>query len=391
MKNKLIRTVSLIGLLLIFIALIFSCQKNQEKLQINYDVSLNEVENIAKKLAATEKFIDNNQDLFLKAKINDRPIDNIFVISDERNTPAIYVINYSPVGFALISATKKELPILAYSNSNSFDIEYIPDGILEWIDFRKRKIHYLKNNTLEIPIEIITEWESYDGHPDWEDPNDGDPPLPEDIVVDHFMNINWGQEFPYNQELEDIGCIKEDLMGKPPVGCLAVAMGQVMKYYEHPSIYNWSNMVNPTTDVQLLLKDIGDAVQMEYYCSNSFASTENEAASSFINDFGYSNTAIFIDEYNINTRNLIKNELDNLRPVLIRGGEYDPFYGYINGHAWVCEGYRTDTEDSYLDFYMNWGYDGLGNAWYSFDNFYLNDGNYSTFNYYVGVVIGIKP
>jgi hypothetical protein len=43
---------------------------------------------------------------------------------------------------------------------------------------------------------------------------------------------------------------------------------------------------------------------------------------------------------------------------------------------------------SYLKLWMNWGWNGSYNGWYSFSNF--NPGG-DTYNYKVGIVTNIKP
>ncbi|MFH2142984.1 MAG: CUB domain-containing protein, partial [Bacteroidota bacterium] len=54
--------------------------------------------------------------------------------------------------------------------------------------------------------------------------------------------------------------------------------------------------------------------------------------------------------------NLLKNDIDNERPIVYSGSSSG------GGHAWNCDGYMGS------DFHMNWGWDGAYNGYYSLDN-----------------------
>ena len=50
-------------------------------------------------------------------------IDKYFAVKDMDSVAAMYIINYKAGGFLIVSASKKEHPILGYSNDNSFPEE----------------------------------------------------------------------------------------------------------------------------------------------------------------------------------------------------------------------------------------------------------------------------
>jgi len=141
-----------------------------------------------------------------------------------------------------------------------------------------------------------------------------------------------------------------------------------------------------------LMRDIGNSVNMDYGGDGSSADTETEARNSFVNHFGYSSNAKFIS-YSIST---VVQQLKWKYPVLMRGGDKKYWGGlipyYSDGHAWVCDGFKSityhDSGNSYLRFHMNWGWNGTNNGWYSCNNF--NPGGYD-FNYKTGCVINIHP
>ncbi len=95
-------------------------------------------------------------------------------------------------------------------------------------------------------------------------------------------------------------------------------------------------------------------------------------------------------------RDIVKQQLRWNRPVILRGGRKSGwwiFATYSDGHAWVCDGYRSsfdcETGTGYLYLHMNWGWSSNRlNGWYAYNNW--NPGDH-TFNYKRGMVYNIKP
>ncbi len=181
----------------------------------------------------------------------EKDIDEIIVLSDEAEAPFIYIIKFNPVGFIIVSASKKDSPILGSSKDTSFDFENIPLGLAGWFVGRLYKIDVIKNDSnFEIPVEISLKWNELmgDGH-EWDE-------IPITIddtqLVDWWttsvqkgplLETTWGQWNGYNDLVPylDEEC-ENSLNGKPPTGCVATAMAQVMKFHEYPNDYNWDLM-----------------------------------------------------------------------------------------------------------------------------------------------------
>ncbi len=136
MKNNLVYFV------LFFSLFFFSCQKENINISLvkeetdkftflkkdDTNISIdkaNEVANIFKKNEAFYQEKDN-----LKST-SSYETEEVIIIPDENNEPAIYVVTFNPKGYIIISATSKETPILGYSDDNSFDIDNIPLGMAE--------------------------------------------------------------------------------------------------------------------------------------------------------------------------------------------------------------------------------------------------------------------
>lgn len=202
-----------------------------------------------------------------------------------------------------------------------------------------------------------------------------------------LLSTTWGQQNGFNQYTPN----------QYPAGCVAVAVGQIMKYHQYPTSFNWNGMPNTyaTETTARFLKDVGESVDTKYNADGSSAKIE-DALSALKNVYGYTN-ARKVDH---NSDDVLK-QLDLKRPVYMRG--YDPV-GILglkrNGHAWVCDGYSassktttwilktledtptgitprkftsayTDTEvSSFIYFHMNWGWSGSYNGMY-----YYNDVN----------------
>ena len=68
-------------------------------------------------------------------------------------------------------------------------------------------------------------------------PNPGEEPNCNDIhnYDGPLIGSKWSQWSGFNNYLPNMGC--ESYQGKPPSGCVATAIGQVMRYYQYPNSY----------------------------------------------------------------------------------------------------------------------------------------------------------
>ena len=213
-------------------------------------------------------------------------------------------------------------------------------------------------------------------------------------VVPNFVSTIWHQGAGFNS------CYPTLSDGSlAVVGCGPLAVGQVMKYYQYPTTYNWSNMPldygNNTTSLFLL--DVTERCNGRY--SSGGTVTTITDCKNGLQSFGYS--------ANIATNNSDRT-LDNIiarKPVIMSG----ICAGDAIGHAWLSSGARyqhykdsyeiwtfntsTDfrcagdmTKKYYHDylFYMNWGWEYGFNGFFndytvhhpsSYNAYYLNRTN----------------
>ena len=224
--------------------------------------------------------------------------------------------------------------------------------------------------------------------------------------VSPLVSAHWGQGQYYNRNCPVDASSSYD--NRVLVGCVAVAMGQVMHYHKSPTkgsgsssyyhssygtlaanygmtTYNWSGMPNSLSSnnsaVATLLNHCGVSVEMNYAPTGSGAYT-SDAASSLKNYFGYSSTTQYKDKSNYTSsawESLLKTEIDNSRPMIYRG------HGSSGGHAFVCDGYQGTSNNH---FHFNWGWQGSQDGY-----FYVSNLNPSTYDFSTSqaAIIGIKP
>lgn len=214
--------------------------------------------------------------------------------------------------------------------------------------------------------------------------------------------INWNQIGVYND-----ACPWDATANKHALaGCVAVAMGQIMRYHKYPATgmgtynyshpvygtlsadfgnttYNWNNMPGSLTeansDVATVLYHAGVSVDMHYTPSESGASS-SKVAPALLNHFRYPNPS-YVDNdnfaYGTNEYQIVlREELNNNRP----------FYYEVTGdpsHAVVCDGYT----DEY--FHINFGWGGFDNGYFLMSDIKPAGGH--IFGFKGNAVIGISP
>lgn len=236
--------------------------------------------------------------------------------------------------------------------------------------------------------------------------------------VQPLLKTTWGQNTPYNQHCPQRTNADGELENCP-VGCVALALGQIMKYYNYPETgkgsksyqpfglsevisadfentqYHWELMrdsyvrfgsYKSYTDeeadaVATLLFHTGVSVGTIYQLSGSSAFAYGNIPRDLVENFRYAE-----DEIRYLSRNdydkeewmaLIFNELSNGRPIFYAGNS--PTSG---GHAFVLDGYDTTGQ-----VHINWGWRGTDNEYYDID-LLEGENNYSENQ---SMVIGIMP
>ncbi|MBU0765138.1 MAG: C10 family peptidase [Bacteroidetes bacterium] len=290
------------------------------------------------------------------------------------NEPLYYVFNINTdEGFVIISADNAARPVIGYSFNGPFDTTNIPPSCRFLLGRYNEQLKFLKDNRLKASPEIQNDWLKLSGEDNKET---------KDIqTVYPLLLSKWNQSGYYNDS-----CPVSD--GEQAiVGCVAVAMAQVMKYYNHPdqgensysysyppqfwpygtlsanfgeTEYRWANIpfkcTSQNPDIAQLLYHCGVSVKMRYGPDGSSSMT-HKVESALIDYFRYNATYLEKDSTMTDEAwaDIIRYEIDNKRPVVYSGSDDD------GGHAWNCDGYQDD------EFHMNWGWGGSADGYYTLD------------------------
>jgi len=325
--------------------------------------------NVASTYLSQTLFYSGNVNLKL-AKVYEGTVSSTFNSEDNEIIPLLYIFNIgNDNGIILVSGDDIASPILGYTGSGSFNIETIPDNFQKWIEGYKSQINYAIENNIEPEVYINNQWERLiDGNGIQTTNNRTVAPL---------CTTTWNQSPNYNALCPD----------NSVTGCVATAMAQVMKFWNHPAqgsgmhsynhdtygtlsanfgstSYQWSSMPNsisgPNNAIATLMYHCGVSVDMNYSPNVSGAWVIEEdspvcSESAFKNYFGYSSTLHGEKRDNYSTSqwtSMLKTDLDAGRPLVYAG------FGSGGGHAFVCDGYN---DGDYFHFNWGWGsaYDGF--------------------------------
>ena len=340
----------------------------------------------------------NNSELNIQQVLEYR--DNNFTLSQSKyeltdeNLPPLYLILFHNNGFVLISAEDNSIPVLAYSSDSSCNINSYPPAFLEWVENYAVQIRQIRDEKTVIP-ENAQLWQSlFRGN------------LPanfrQDRAVRPLIVTNWDQGWPYN---ELCPADPNGPGGHVYAGCVATAMGMVMKYWSHPTTgvgshsyycpgygyqsanfgattYLWDEMPNSISTscipIATLLYHCGVAVNMGYSVDGSGAQS-NDAANALVNYFRYPNAVLQNKMGMSDTQwnNLLQTQLDNGCPMYYSGS------GSGGGHAFVIDGYQTPGY-----YHFNFGWSGSSNGYYYINN--INPGGYD-FNSWNSVIANSIP
>jgi hypothetical protein len=307
----------------------------------------------------------------------------------------IYFVNFEPAGFVLLSSDDQAEPILAYQTITNINSALIPPATLQLLNHFSEQITFLRENQLKYP-ENETKWQHIFTN------NFSDYHV-KSRNVNPLITTKWNQGSPYNMYCPVMS--GQNTL----VGCVAVAMAQVMRFHQYPehgygsnsytwngqnvyanfasAYYNWANMPNQIYNsspliqrqaVATLLFHVGVGVNMDYGLDGSGSNSEY-AKYALQYYFGYSPTIQLLNKDSVPIGQFTQILIDNLeasQPMYYAGHDGNM------GHAFVCDGYQGTNY-----FHFNWGWSG------SYDGyFYLHSltPGYNNFNYGQQAIVSIK-
>lgn len=308
-------------------------------------------------------------------------------------------------GWVLLSSEKCVKPILAYSCIDTFpELNDMPEGMKWLFSYYEDIIAYAKHHASE--LSMANAWRDdmgllYNNR--------------EIYCLSQLGDVKWGQSANnsndglcdkiYNKfcpTFHSVSC------NRTIVGCGAVALGQILWYYQWPywgliyknmlndegvvsnemeyKFYDWnlmpSEIISETPDVEAaeiasLLRDCGYAEHMRYGSNESYTYVDN-IKDALISSYGYTTVQKQNrTSFSGNWVELMKNEIRNGRPVIYRGGNSN------GGHFFILYGFSGDY------FNINWGWRGQYNSTMcSLDALNVAGTNYNTGHY---ALINIYP
>ncbi len=333
---------------------------------------------LAVKAAATARSVMGGSQQPLKTRLIQ---DSVISIGDS-DQAGLYVVTFKPAGFVIVAAGETESPVLGYSLTSGF-----PDD----------------------PSHPLRSWLI----PSWQASATGAARVKDgqgaqyftDQMVLPLTSAQWGQGIPWNRY-----CPADSVGKRALVGCVAVAMSQIMEKWQWPpkgigeviytplqhadygeikvnldtTLYRWelTHDILPTDAAALILFQAGAAAYMNYDPSLSSTSVDQYAVPALIGNFSYNPGMIFRSMTGNSESEWIRmlhQELDNSRPVLYAGTSPDG----KSSHAFNIDGYRSGTW-----FHFNWGWNGAGDGWYTLCGMAGGSADFSTQQ---GAIFGAQP
>ena len=299
--------------------------------------------------------------------------------SDFQGEADYYVFNYpNEQGFVIVSGEDRAFPVLGYADQGGFSAMDMPENIASWLRAYQDQISEAVKQDWEASASVVSEWNSYLQEESSSREN-------KEVIL---KTANWGQLDAYNSYSKGFPEMK-DGSGKAITGCVATAMGIIMKYHEYPKRttsngvseflveegttpikidyegdYDWSKMLmdykkgeythEQAEEVSRLLWHAGVNVKMIYdsYENGGSAAKTSDAIRALVNVFGYSSFVRYLFKYQYDWKEwkqMIRQEIDASRPIMYGNSE----------HQFVCDGYNDQDY-----FHMNWGWDGDCNGFY---------------------------
>lgn len=305
---------------------------------------------------------------------------------------AYYAFNASDgKGFVIISGDDALPEVVGYSKGGSIDVDNMSDGLRFYLDCYTEYVR-------QVRLGNITPAKAPEG--------DFTP------VVDTLIVSQWNQTYPYNKYAPEAHIFPDKYNNKFPIGCVAIAFAQVMKYWNWPKAisakgdkfvatfaefnekeqvvgkytstldvnalpyyeYDWDNMPDnylkydnsdgvenfeeKAEAIAVLLRDVAYSLSMDWGLAGGGTFSQSDVLTKY---FGYSKDCHNIKAVNVEGNsagdawmNLIKSNLDNKYPIIYNGQASTG-----GGHCFIFDGYDAGNR-----VHVNWGWGGKDNAWY---------------------------
>ena len=302
---------------------------------------------------------------------------------------SIYAFNMEGGGYVIASADSRTLPVLGYSDSGTIDWDRMPENMRAWLKQYDEALATLGSRqdfkdgmALRCPARTRAA----------------------KAAIEPLIKTKWHQDAPYNNKAPLYAGAGEELQGQRcSAGEIAVALAQLMNYYQWPKVcpelpaykswssyrdeekywdieglpsvtFDWDNMLDTYEEydgetvvgtlgteaqqeaVATLMRYCGQAVSMNYSPGSSNTDTVL-MGDALVRYFGYDDGARMVGrvQYGIDEwEDMIYGELEGAHPVLY-SGKSD-----LARFQFICDGY-----DGNGLFHINWGWGGCDDGYFS--------------------------
>ena len=332
--------------------------------------------------------------------LRDSDLQLVYTGTSSRGEVCFYAFNAGENGFVIVSADDRFRPIVGYSNEGPFETENMSPELAFYLD---KIIEARTSRSAVLLDDTAEEWMSVATTGKLLSRNGG-------RSVDFICTTKWNQDSPYNLYAPEAS---SGPGGRCYAGCVATAMSQVMKRWNHPlqgtgshsyycygygtlsanfgeTTYDWDNMPDrlggasqeEIEAVALLMYHCAVAVDMDFSPSGSGANSW-DVPYAIRHYFSYSNQCSLKgrDEYSLfDWQDMLKDQFDLGWPVYYSG------FSDSGGHAFVCDGY----DDNDL-FHFNWGWGGSSDGYFVIDEIDYAGWAQAIFNYVPSDVYTYMP
>lgn len=337
-----------------------------------------------------------------------KDVKKVFVNSTkaEQDGSPVYVINFeNEQGFSVVHLKNDVASVVAISDNGNINSDYLGAPCFdkehrELYDLIELSINQVRESPDTTHSSYICEHLEYD--PDSVHVSTGEWML--NYNLGPLVPVKWGQGYPFNNRMPILSddhqnCFSySSYRGRYPVGCVPIAIAQVMIAANHPSYFvgnigtydmadfltisNYSNytefqatnydvyvdpireaIVDKATD---MLRKIANGVNVIYSCKGTAAITSNAIPYLYRQDPRYYKNGETREIYNMDADNAIILSLMTNEPMIIRSP----------GHAWVLDGlfhaHRHSADGNVMTkklYHFNWGWRGYADGYYAFNDF----------------------
>ena len=329
---------------------------------------------------------------------------------------AYYIVN-TDRGYVIVSGDDRAKEILAYGEGSLSSINDLPEAVQYFLDIYQKQMEYLQAH----PGMMVQKRTATRG-----------------MSVEPLLKTCWAQDKPYNMRCPKVG------NNYCKVGCTAVALAQVIRYWEYPQTapameaytspktgvtasalpgctFDWANMRDtyeglsnsyiennlPEYEIDAignLMRYVGQAEKVHYNTDQT--GTENMGILGAIQLFGFDPGARLVkkcdspddeDElhegayteeeyYNYEQwGQIIQAELRAGRPLVYCAYDMTSDSTGINGHAFNVDGYNAD-DDTY---HVNFGMKSEKNGYFALDAF--DAGSMVVYDFWPIFFAGVQP